>query len=175
MSVTAPSTGSTTMYGDGLPRAVLQGSTKNTSETVYVGGAGGQYMGGGLGENIFKYLSPSDSPYTSQDVIGMDPAKDLIDLSAIDANPAEPGVQHFTFIGDKPFDSKGAEVRTQYIASQDEMLVEVNMAGDDFYQPDMVIRVYGTGGHLTAANFVSTPDATFAGSAPASSGLFHFT
>ena len=131
----------------------MQCSWGGPNENVFVDGATNH---SGLGANIFAYLSPADSPYTDQDMISnFDPAKDVIDLSAIDADPATPGTQNFTFIGDAPFDGKGAEVRTQYVPALNTTLVEVNLAGDDFIKPDMEIRFSG---YLTAANFALTPE-----------------
>jgi hypothetical protein len=79
----------------------------------------GQYMYGGAGANIFKYLTVGDS-YANHDVdaiTNFDPVKDVIDLSSIDANTglysAAP-MANFTFIGMAPLSGPGGQVRFQY-------------------------------------------------------------
>ena len=58
-----------------------------------------------------------------------DPAKDVIDLSNIDADIFTPGVQNFTFIGDAPF-SDGAQVRYQLNPATNTTTVQARLAGD---------------------------------------------
>ena len=55
--------GSSTLYGAGYNVGM---HATGMYETVFVGGAGAQYMTGGTGENIFKYLAISDSPANGQ-------------------------------------------------------------------------------------------------------------
>ena len=150
-NIYASSSGTTTLYG-GWSGDHLFGSSK---ETVFIGGAGVQYLMGGSGANIFTYLATSDSnPQGGADGIGnFDPAKDVIDLSAIDANPATTGVQNFTFIGTAAFTGAGAQVRFQQDPASNQTLVEATMAGDS--SPDLDIRIGGVW-NLTAANFALT-------------------
>jgi peptidase M10/serralysin-like protein len=82
-----------------------------------------------------------------------DPAKDVIDLSHIDANITEPGLQNFTFIGAAPF-SGGAEVRYQLNPTNDTTTVQAALAGDP--SADFTITLAGLVS-LTAANFALTP------------------
>ena len=82
-----------------------------------------------------------------------DPAKDVIDLSHIDANITTPGLQSFTFIGAAPFDG-GADVRYQLNPTSDVTYVQVALAGDT--SADFTITLAGLL-PLTAANFALTP------------------
>jgi hypothetical protein len=147
--------GSTTLNGAGQ-FVHLFGSA---SETVFVGGAGTQYMTGGTGANIFKYLAISDSIATHPDTIGnFDPAKDVIDLSAIDADP-QGAMQNFTFIGTAPFSGSSGQVRYQYDPTLNETLVQAELVGDTLAggknNPDLQINLVGDV-TLTAANFALT-------------------
>ena len=82
-----------------------------------------------------------------------DPAKDVIDLSHIDADLTEPGVQNFTFIGAAPF-TGGAQVRYQLNPANNTTLVQAALAGDP--SADLTITLAGLVS-LTAANFALTP------------------
>ena len=82
-----------------------------------------------------------------------DPAKDVIDLSRIDADITTAGVQNFTFIGSAPF-SGGAQVRYQLNPTNDTTLVQAALAGDP--TADFSITLAGLV-PLTAANFALTP------------------
>ncbi len=156
--------GTTTLYGNGqYVYLVASGS----DETVFVGGAGKQYFDGGSGANIFKYLSIADSSgNTSNDLINtFDPAKDVIDLSAINSNPGNisGASSNFTFIGTSAFTAAGDEVRYQYNPTTNQTVVQANLAGDtsfgspggNYLAPDLVIDLTGDL-TLTAANFALT-------------------
>ena len=148
--ISASSSGSTTLYG-GWGGNYLSGSSK---ETVFIGGAGVQYLAGGTGADVFTYLAFSDSTPQQPDAINyFDPAKDVIDLSAIDVNPASGTAQNFTFIGTAPFTGAGSQVRFQQNPTTNQTLVEATMAGDS--SPDLYIRLTGLV-TLTAANFALT-------------------
>ena len=81
-----------------------------------------------------------------------DPAKDVIDLSRMDANITEAGLQNFTFIGTAPF-SVGAQVRYQLNPTNDTTTVQAALAGDP--TADFTIQLVGLA-PLTAANFALT-------------------
>ncbi len=154
-SVTANPAGSTTLYGAGQ-NVHMFGST---SETVFIGGAGGQYITGGFGANIFKYLAISDSIAIHPDTIegNFDLAKDVIDLSAINADP-QGAMQNFTFIGTAPFSGSAGQVRYQYDPTTNETLVQAELVGDFLAgsdNPDFEIKLSGDVS-LTAANFALT-------------------
>ena len=148
-SVWAIASGSTptTVFGNGIVGEDLGGGT---GETNFVGGAGTQHLYGGQGANIFTYLAVSDGGDTLSD---FDPAKDVIDLSHIDANITTPGLQSFTFIGTAAFDG-GAEVRYQQDPTTGVTYVQAALAGD--ISADFTITIEGLVS-LTAANFALTP------------------
>ncbi len=165
-NITGNPSGTATLHGDGLP---VDLAASGLHETVFVGGAGGQSLIGGPGANVFAYLSVGDSPgIGGEDIInGFDPAKDVIDLSAINSNPGgiAGAASNFTFIGTAAFTAAGDEVRTVYNPSNNITYVEANLAGDASYgeigsgadkAPDLVIRLAGDV-NLTAANFALTP------------------
>ena len=148
-SVWAIASGSTptTVFGNGIVGEDLGGGT---GETIFVGGAGTQHLYGGQGANIFTYLAVSDGGDT---LSNFDPAKDVIDLSNINANITTPGLQSFTFIGTAAFDG-GAEVRYQQDPTTGVTYVQAALAGD--ISADFTITIEGLVS-LTAANFALTP------------------
>jgi len=108
---------------------------------------------GGQGANILTYLSIGDG---GDRMSAFDPAKDVIDLSRMDANLTVPGVQNFTFIGSAPFSGAGAQVRYQLDPAKDVTYVEADLAGDaNNVSPDFTITLSGLV-PLTAANFALT-------------------
>ncbi len=145
----ASASGPATLYGS--VGAHLNGGPR---ETNYVGGFGTQYIWCATGANIFTYLSPADSTVARPDYItNFDPAKDVIDLSAVDASLL-PGVfKTFTFIGANAFDAAGAEVRYQQNLSSDTTTIQVALAGDTTPTMQIVINALVT---PTAANFALT-------------------
>jgi hypothetical protein len=149
-SAGARATGSapTTLLGNGFASARL--SVAGSSETNFVGGAGSQLLLGGLGANIFTYLSIGDG---GDRIAPFDPAKDVIDLSRVDADITKAGVQKFTFIGSAPF-SGGAQVRYQLNPTNNSTTVQAALAGDT--TADFSITITGVV-PLTAANFALTP------------------
>ena len=80
---------------------VIHGGGGN--DRIY-GGLDGDQLFGGAGADTFVYTSLADGPpyglmYYESDTIGDWQSIDKIDLSAIDANPALAGQQHFHFTG----------------------------------------------------------------------------
>jgi hypothetical protein len=149
-NVWASASGSTptTVFGNGI---VGEDLGAGTGETNFVGGAGSQRVFGGQGANILTYLALSDGG----DVMGgFDPAKDVIDLSHIDANITTPGLQTFTFIGSAPFSGAGGQVRYQLDPTKGVTYVQAALAGDT--SADFTITLQGLL-PLTAANFALTP------------------
>ena len=145
---TATGTVPTTLLGNGYVSAHL--GAAGSGETNFVGGAGSQLLFGGQGANILTYLAIGDGGDLSA---AFDPAKDIIDLSRIDADILTAGVQNFTFIGSGPFNG-GAEVRYQLDPTNNDTLVQVALAGDT--TPDFTLTLEGLT-PLTAANFALTP------------------
>ena len=149
-AIGAPSSGSTTLYGAGYKVLLYGGANEN----VFVGGAGVQWPVGGAGANIFTYLAISDSmPIYHDGIQNFDSAKDVIDVSRIDANLTAPGVQNFTFIGTAPFSGSGAQLRYQQDPTNNATYVEATLAGNS--APDLYIQLGGLQ-TLTAANFALT-------------------
>ena len=148
----------TTLYGAGYDVYLCGGSALNN----FVGGFGTQYLQGGSGENVFRYLAISDSTPSAYDIISnFHPATDVIDLSAIDGNVSQAGVQNFSFIGTAAFSGPGAQVRYQQDVANDCTWVEADVASDSSNaSPDFEIKIRGLQ-TLTAANFDlgSTPAA----------------
>jgi hypothetical protein len=150
-NISPTSNGPTTLYGSST--AHLYGGRY---ENNLVAGYGREFINGGSGANIFTYLTPNgDTAAVNPSWIGVfDPAKDVIDLSNIDADVITPGLQNFTFIGTNPFDGAGAEVRYQQNAAANTTMVYATLAGDT--TPDLVIQMTGLW-NLTTANFALTP------------------
>lgn len=138
--------GPMTTIGDGV---VSQHLGAGATETNFVGGYGQQLLFGGQGANILTYLAIGDGGDLAT---AFDPAKDVIDLSAVDADILTPGVQNFTFIGSAPF-SGGAQVRYQVNPTNDTTTVQAALAGD--ITADFSITLDGLV-PLTAANFALT-------------------
>ncbi|WP_294541429.1 M10 family metallopeptidase C-terminal domain-containing protein [uncultured Rhodoblastus sp.] len=152
-SIYAASTGSTTLYGASKAGSYLNGGA---GETIFIGGAGIQGYWGGSGKNIFSYLSIADSYYMGPDMIGnFHVATDVIDLHAINANPASPSGGNFTFIGSAPFSSAGGEVRVVQDVAKNQTYVQADMAGGS--SPELIIRFSGLL-NLTASNFALTTE-----------------
>ena len=149
-SIAATGSAPTTMLGNGLASIYL---SSGTGETNFVGGYGRQYLYGGKGANILTYLAMGDGGDVAD---GFDPAKDVIDLSSIDADITQAGVQSFTFIGSAPF-SGGAQVRYQLNpangATPATTIVQAALAGDN--TADLSITIDGLT-PLTAGNFALT-------------------
>ncbi|RBP08241.1 peptidase M10/serralysin-like protein [Roseiarcus fermentans] len=143
-SATAP----TTLYADVRNTLMVGGP----NETNFVSGYASQNMWAGSGADIFTYLATGDSSPAAADYItNFDPAKDVIDLSRVDANPGG-APETFAFIGANAFDGAGPEIRTQAEADGD-TIVQVALAGDT--TPDMQI-ILTSSVPLTAANFAVT-------------------
>ena len=137
----------TTLLGNGYISAQL--GSAGSGETNFVGGYGEQILHGGQGANILTYLALGDGG----DVMSaFDPAKDVIDLSQIDADILTAGVQNFTFIGSASF-SGGAQMRYQLNPTTGTTTVQAALAGDN--TADFSITLYGLR-PLTAANFALT-------------------
>jgi hypothetical protein len=143
-SVPAP----TTIFGNGVVAAHLAAAT--TGATNFVGGMGSQVLFGAQGANILTYLAIGEG---GDRMSAFDPAKDVIDLSHIDADITTPGVQTFTFIGEASF-TGAAQVRYQLNPSSDNTIVQVALAGDPL--ADFTLTLTGLV-PLSAANFALTP------------------
>ena len=84
--------------------------TAKAGDDHLIGGAGLDWLVGNEGADTFVYTSLADSEagQDARDLInGFDHGLDLIDLSAIDADPDVAGDQAFEFIGTDAFDGAG--------------------------------------------------------------------
>jgi hypothetical protein len=152
-TITSVASEPTTLLGNNLAGALVG----STNETNFVGGDSARHLMGGAGANIFTFLSISDTTQMLEYISNFDPAKDVIDLSRIDANITTAGLQHFTFIGDAAFSGSGAEVRYQLDPALDETIVQADLASDAGNPtPDFEIVISGLY-NLTASNFALTP------------------
>src|ERR1700735_1439072 len=143
----ASGSGPMTILGHGIASAHLGAGS---GETNFVGGFGPQLLFGGQGANILTSLAIGDG---GDRVANFDPAKDVIDLSHIDADITQPGVQNFTFIGTTPF-SGDPQVRYQLNPTNNTTIVQAALAGDP--SADLTITLAGWPPR-TAANFALTP------------------
>lgn len=91
--------------GDGAD--TLLGGAGNDHLT---GGAGGDMLTGGDGKDVFVYLAASDSTLGAHDTITDFGLGDRIDLSAIDANPSQPGNEAFTWVTGSAFSGHAGEL-----------------------------------------------------------------
>jgi len=152
-TITSVASQPTTLVGNNLAGALVGSS----NETNFVGGDSARHLLGGAGANIFTFLSISDTTQGTEFIANFDPAKDVIDLSRIDANITTAGLQHFQFIGTAGFSGSGAQVRYELNPAKDETLVEADLASDSGNPtPDFEIVIQGLV-PLTAANFAQTP------------------
>ena len=143
----------TTLIGNNLASALVG----STNETNFVAGDSARHLVGGTGANIFTFLSISDASQALEYIANFDPAKDVIDLSRIDASITTAGLQHFTFIGTAPFSGSGAQVRYQLDPADDETVVEADLASDAGNPtPDFEVVIQGLY-TLTSANFAQNP------------------
>ncbi len=150
-AIAASGSAPTTILGNGFASVHL---SAGSGETNFVGGLGSQLLFGGQGANILTYLAIGDG---GDRMSAFDPAKDVIDLSRIDADITTPGAQNFTFIGSAPFSGNGAQVRYQLNPTNDVTTVQADLAGDASDPlPDFTITLAGLVS-LTAANFALTP------------------
>jgi hypothetical protein len=127
----------------------LSGGGGNDTMT---GGAGSDTMLGGLGEDVFVYAAlPDSGPDAADLLVGFSRARDVIDLSAIQAVAGDPAAA-FVFRGDGAFTGGAAgEVRFTADAGSGLTTIEVRLGGST--ANDMVILLSGAI-TLTAGNFL---------------------
>lgn len=127
---------------------ILDGGTGNDTLT---GGAGVDLLTGGDGADTFVYASiwesTSGTLYHDR-ITDFTSGSDLINLSAIDANPVLAGNQAFSFIGSDPFGGNAGELR--FDATTGLVLADVN--GDGI--TDLEIYLPNVHGTLLATDFV---------------------
>ncbi|MGO1078938.1 M10 family metallopeptidase C-terminal domain-containing protein [Inquilinus sp. CA228] len=108
------------------------------------GGSGGDVLCGGSGKDTFVYNAVSDSKpgnsYAHDTIVDFHQGEDLIDLSAVDADGTEDGVQGFAFIGNEVFHGEAGELRYEHKDGDTLVLGDTN--GDKI--ADFEIKLDGT-------------------------------
>ncbi|MBA3811719.1 MAG: M10 family metallopeptidase C-terminal domain-containing protein [Caulobacteraceae bacterium] len=138
-----------------------EGLTGDGAGDVIEGAGGADLLAGGAGNTIFVYAAIGDSAAAAPDTIADFHSGDLIDLSAIDANPKKAGFQSFSF-GTQT--GKAGDLVATYDAVHDRTVV-------DLYNKKAAApqgTIWLAGNHaLTAADFILTGGAR----APAPAGF----
>jgi serralysin len=117
-----------------------------------IGGAGSDTLLGAGGIDVFTYLAITDSTPDAPDLLGdFSRPLEVIDLSAIDADPLTAGDQGFAFLGSGAFTGAGAQLRVFADIPAGITRVEVRLAGST--ANDMLITLTGFG-VFTEANFL---------------------
>lgn len=137
---------------------LLEGGSGND---VLDGGSGGDQIEGQLGADIlfggsardtflYRNLSDSTAAFSGRDTIS-DWNKDIIHLSAVDADSTIAGDQRFDFIGRTAFTGSAGELRLSVNEAQNLLIVYGDVDGDRI--ADFGVRVLGITS-LTASDFV---------------------
>lgn len=143
--------GADTMVG-GLNSDLLDGGADNDvlkgngGDDVLTGGAGQDSLYGSAGADRFVYAVLSDSTVAAPDLIGDLGAADVIDLSAIDANPAVSGDQAFVLVS--AFTGQAGQARLFWDGSVTRLQLDIN--GDGAADAQVSI----SGDHHGFTNFV---------------------
>jgi hypothetical protein len=112
-------------------------------DDILYGGAGKDSLRGGDGADIFLFKSITESKVGAADVITAwdhvprNDIRDLIDLSAIDANTKVSGNQAFDWIGAKNFSGHAGELR--YVKGKADTFVYADVNGDK--KADFAIQI----------------------------------
>jgi Ca2+-binding RTX toxin-like protein len=142
----AATTGTLLIYG-GAGGDTLTGGGGNDRIS---GGASGDTLRGGGGADRFEYRSIADSTVAASDLIAdFELGVDGIDLSAIDADPGAEGDQAFTWLGGEAFSGKAGELRLVHDQGAARWTVLGDVDGDG--QADFQLFV-ATGGAAPAAS-----------------------
>jgi len=108
---------------------------------LLVGGSGADRLFGGAGADAFVLVDAADSgPGAARDVIGdfAPDEGDVIDLSAIDADPLAAGDQAFALVAG--FSGAGGEVRIQETAQPDAFVLYGDIDGDGGADFEILVR-----------------------------------
>ena len=106
-------------------RGGSDGINGGTGKDTMIGGMGADYLIGATGGDTFVYRSVNESSADiGRDVIKNFDAKDVVDVSAIDANTHRRGNQAFEFIGANAFTGNASEFKASRRAAFREGLFE---------------------------------------------------
>ena len=155
--------GSDTLTGDGAGNTLTGGGSRDTlsgneGADTLIGGAGADLLTGGSGADAFVYqaLTEINGDRIADFSHGQ---RDVIDLSAVDADASLDGVQHFTFIGTAAFTGASGsdyELRYQAAATPGDWTVQGDVNHDGV--ADFAFTVHA--GALQASDFLLIPSAT---------------
>jgi|GEM_PF-998858 serralysin len=136
-----------TLVGDGGPNALFG----EAGGDVLTGGGGPDRLFGGGDGDVFRFADGDSSRGDARDeILDFRPADgDLIDVSAIDANPAAAGDQAFAWIGAAAFSRAG---QLRYGVEGVNTIIRANLDAD--LAPDVAIVLAGFTGTLQEANFM---------------------
>ncbi len=124
----------------------------NGNDTL-IGGSGTDRMTDGGGDDIYRFLSVSDSQVgAARDILtDFNPGFDKIDLSRIDANTTIAGDQAFTFVGTGAIGIGG---QVNYFISGSSLIVQAEIEGDGNFTVDMQIQLNGGLSAIAATDFI---------------------
>ena len=109
-------------------------------DDTLIGGPGADTLEGGPEQDLFLLTAIEDSPRDDPDlIIGLDVKGDMIDLSAIDANPKVRGDQAFRRV--EAFDGQPGQLVVTYDTETRITLIQADRNGDG--KADLVIQVQG--------------------------------
>jgi serralysin len=120
-------------------------------DDLFFAAGGADRMTGGAGRDVFQLRSLSDSPISSSDwILDFVSGTDKIDLSFIDADSIAAGNQAFTFIGGQDFSGQAGQLRAEQLFVGDDLwIVSGDVDGDR--NPDFLIAVTLVGPEVLSA------------------------
>ncbi|WP_439577096.1 M10 family metallopeptidase C-terminal domain-containing protein [Elioraea sp.] len=142
----------------GAGRDVLYGGDGNDTllggagNDVLVGGTGVDVLTGGAGKDVFLYETLFDSGVGAGNrdrILDFQRPLDVIDLSAIDADPSRAGDQDFVFIGTGAFNGTAGQLRYGHVGNSTIVAADVSGDGLADFEIELVGRIA-----LTEANFI---------------------
>ncbi len=136
------------LHGDGGDDRIKGGSGNDKIQ----GWNGADVLSGGDGADVFIYIDHAESrrKATKRDTItDFKPGKDVIDLSAIDADPGSPEDDAFVFLRRGDFTGESGEMR--YWRGNSRSMIEMDLDGDR--KAEMRIELTGKH-HLQADDFI---------------------
>ncbi len=132
------------------------------------GGQGADLLIGGTGDDVFMYTAVTDSTLVASDTIaGFDGAGvtggDVIDLSAVDGNVLEAGVQPFKFVENGGAFTAAGQLRVVQAGAN--AIVEANTDGDFDTVEFRIVLQNATAAAFTIDDFVGLSAPVFTGTA----------
>ena len=148
--------GNDTLFGE-TGADLLNGGSGNdrlygaAGNDTLIGGIGADSLYGGAGADLFVFVSLSDSTSKSRDYIDdfTRADGDRIDLSALDADSGQRGLQDFTYIGKQDFSGDAGELR--WVRKASATYVQADVDGDG--AADLVILI-GKSIDLSRTDFI---------------------